>query len=87
LTLFEKNDVCEILDVLRKDHHFDRKDHLIGKKVRIICMVSIPPLDEESLFNGWVEFPDGVPQIKIEKGEFVSFTHVKLKKIGSIKPE
>lgn len=81
LKLFEHGDVCEIIDILERDHYFDKRISLVGKKVRVICAIASMSSQDNGFFNGWVELPDGAPEIKIEKGGFTSFTHVRLEKI------
>ena len=77
----KNGDVCRIVDVHKKDHYFEKKEFLIGKKVRIICSISQMLSKDDGLFNGWVEITDGAPQIKIGKEGFANFTHAILEKI------
>ena len=83
--LFDSGDVCEIVAILKKDHYFDKRNFLVGKKIRIICNVASAIRQEDYIFNGWAEFLEPVPEIKTEKGGFISFTGAELKIIKPAK--
>jgi len=78
---FNKGDLCEIVDLQHKDHYFDRKKYLIGKRVNVIASVSQMFSEENCLFNGWVEVLEDIPELKIKKHGFLSLTHAILKKV------
>ena len=83
--LFESGDVCEIVAIREKDRYFGKKQFLIGKKIRILCNVASRYQQDENIFNGWADFLEPVPEIKIEKGSFASFTGAELKVIKPAK--
>ncbi len=77
---FKKGDICEIVDIEKGDHYFDRKQHLIGRAVRIICQVPQMSIHDNGLFSGWVEALEDIPGLKLKEKGFLSLTHAVLKK-------